>query len=148
MAATVSAISPEVDAQRGAVEVKFRLDRAPPAFLREDMTLSVEVETARRARALVLPARALRGGADGETVLVSESGRVRERPVRTGVRTLDAVEVLSGVAEGEEVLLGAALRAGQRVRTQVVQWQPSRTATARAGRPDDPMSGLTQAVGR
>ena len=42
-AARVQSIAPLVDAQRGAVEVKFSLPQAPPAFLREDMTLSVEV---------------------------------------------------------------------------------------------------------
>ena len=48
-------IAPAVDPQRGAVEVKFTLLQVPPAHLREDMTLSVEVETARRERALVMP---------------------------------------------------------------------------------------------
>ena len=54
-AARVLSIAPVVDAQRGAVEVKLSLPQAPPAFLREDMTLSVEVETGRRERALVVP---------------------------------------------------------------------------------------------
>ena len=58
--AKVEAISPLVDAQRGAIEVKFAVTGTAPAFLREDMTLSVEVETAKRDRALVLPVNALR----------------------------------------------------------------------------------------
>ncbi len=53
--------APLVDAQRGAIEVKFSLPQPTPAFLREDMTLSIEVETARREQALVVPADALRG---------------------------------------------------------------------------------------
>ena len=60
-AARVLSLAPAVDAQRGAIEVKFALaDGTPPAFLREDMTLSVEVETGRRDAALVLPQSALR----------------------------------------------------------------------------------------
>ncbi len=58
--AKVEAISPLVDAQRGAIEVKFAVTGTAPTFLREDMTLSVEVETAKRDRALVLPVNALR----------------------------------------------------------------------------------------
>lgn len=147
--ATIISIAPEVDAQRGAVEVKFSLDQPPPAFLREDMTLSAEVETARRDRALVLPARGLRTGATGEAMLVAEGRRAVERPVRTGLRTLDAVEVLSGVREGELVLLSPTLKPGARVRTQVVEWQPSRSPQGRgAGGNADPVSGITEAMGR
>ena len=148
LAATIISIAPEVDAQRGAVEVKFSLDQAAPAFLREDMTLSAEVETARRERALVLPARALRTAGAGEAMLVLDDGRARERPVRTGLRTLDAVEVLEGVREGELVLMGASLQPGARVRAQVVDWRPARSSQARSGGGGDPVSGLTQAMGR
>ena len=149
LAATILSIAPEVDAQRGAVEVKFSLDQPAPAFLREDMTLSAEVETARRDRALVLPARALRTGPAGEAMLVADGRRAVERPVRTGLRTLDAVEVLAGVQEGELVLLGPALKPGARVRPQVAQWQPSRSPQARgAGGAGDPVSGISEAMGR
>ena len=80
LAARVLSIAPSVDAQRGAIEVKLTLDAPAPAFLREDMTVSVEVETARRERALVVPVSALRGdeGA-GPAVWVARDGRVEVR---------------------------------------------------------------------
>jgi HlyD family secretion protein len=149
LAATVLAIAPDIDAQRGAVEVKFSLDQAPPAFLREDMTLSVEVETARRDRALVLPARGVRSEGSAERVLVAENGRAVQRPLRTGLRTLDAVEVLEGVREGELVLLLPALKAGDRVRARVIDWQPARSPQARAGAGGgDAISPMSQTLGR
>jgi HlyD family secretion protein len=150
LAATVLTIAPEIDAQRGAVEVKFSLDQPPPSFLREDMTLSVEVETARRERALVLPARALRAGeGDGDSVLVAEGGRAVRKPVRTGIRTPDAVEVLSGLIEGEQVLLEPALAPGDRVRPTPLDWHPARSTQQRAadGR-TDLGTGMSQAIGR
>ena len=52
--ARVLSMAPGVDAQRGSIEVKLALQAAPPAFLREDMTLSVEIETGRRPQALAL----------------------------------------------------------------------------------------------
>ncbi len=129
-AARVLSIAPAVDAQRGAIEVKFSIEQAP-AFLREDMTLSVEVETARRERTLVLPQAALRGPAGGDqaSVLVLQDGRAQVRNVRLGLRTLDAVEVLGGLKESDTVLRGhATLQDGQRVRARTVPWTTSSPA--------------------
>jgi multidrug efflux pump subunit AcrA (membrane-fusion protein) len=67
-AARVQSIAPLVDAQRGAIEVKLALPQRAPDFLREDMTLSVEVETARRERA---------GGAGGGAARRSCGGQAR-----------------------------------------------------------------------
>ena len=126
-AARVLSIAPLVDAQRGAIEVKFSLPPPTPDFLREDMTLSVEVETARRDRALVVPVGALRGdAATGASVWLVRDGRVEARPVRLGLRTLDAVEVLEGLSAGEQVLVGAAPLPGQRVRVSPVAAAPTR----------------------
>jgi HlyD family secretion protein len=146
--ARVLSIAPSVDAQRGSIEVKLALLAAAPAFLREDMTLSVEVETARVNGARVLPLAALRAsGADGSaTVLVVEAGRAKERSVRLGLRTLEAAEVVDGLAEGEQVLVGGALRAGQRVRVRVVSWEPSQRAVGAAA--SNAGAALTNAMGR
>jgi len=120
LAAKVVSIAPGVDAQRGAVEVKLALDDAPPAFLREDMTLSVNVETGRKAQALVLPLQALQGGKDGSDaqVLVLDSGTATAKPVQVGLRTLEAAEITQGLQAGDTVLLPPA-QAGQRVRAQL-----------------------------
>ena len=151
--ARVLTIAPSVDAQRGAIEVKFALEQQAPAFLREDMTLSVEVETARRERTLVMPQAALRGPVEGDqaTVLVLQEGRAQARPVRLGLRTLDAVEVLDGLAEGDTVLRGGAVQAGDRVRARTVEWSAgSAAAGAAQGRAQgaDAGAALTNAMGR
>jgi HlyD family secretion protein len=120
--ATVQRLAPAVDAQRGAVDVRLRLPGAPPAFLREDMTLSVEVVTGQRDAARVLPLRVLRGAAEGDRaeVGVAEDGRVRVRPIRLGLRTLDRAEVLEGLGEADLVLADPALAEGTRVRTRLL----------------------------
>jgi HlyD family secretion protein len=158
--ARVRSIAPLVDAQRGAVEVRFSVDAPVPAFLREDMTLSVEVDTARREQALALPMAALRSTAptghvaantaaaiapDGSaTVWRVRDGRVEAVTVRLGLRTLDAAEVLSGLAAGDLVLTGAAPPPGARVRAEVA---PLATVVRRA-RADDAGATLTNAMGR
>ncbi len=126
-AASVRSIAPLVDAQRGAIEIKFTVD-APPVFLREDMTLSLEVETARRDQALVVPVAALRSNAS--VVWVASNGRVEERKVRLGLRTLEAAEVLEGLSAGDIVLLGSASKPGSRVRADT----SARVAVSQAGR--------------
>lgn len=117
-AARVDRIAPLVDAQRGAVEVKLTVPDAPPAFLREDMTLSIAVETGRRDRALVLPASAYVGPvADGQvTVHRLVDGRVQAVRVRLGLQTLDGAEALDGVAAGDTVLLAATPGPGARAK--------------------------------
>jgi len=148
-AARVLSIAPVVDPQRGAIEVKFTLEQDPPAFLREDMTLSVEVETGRRERTLVLPLAALRKQTadDRATVLVAHDGRAEERSVRLGLRTLDAAEVLEGLRAGDAVLLGRTLKVGARVQPQAVAWRPG-TATLPGERAEDAGSAMTNAMGR
>ena len=161
--ARVLSIAPVVDAQRGAIEVKFSLAQPPPAFLREDMTLSVEVETARRDAALVLPAAALRGSESASpsamasvmasstaaVVLIESDGRARERKVRLGLRTLEAAEVLEGLAAGDTVLLGSAVKPGSRVRVAI---QPRAAAppsrSARNAAREDAGAALSNAMGR
>ena len=115
--ARVLTIAPVVDPLKGAVEVKLLLP-TPPDFLREDMTLSVEVETARRERTLVVPIDALQGDENSPTamVMIAHEGKVESRTVRVGIRTLDAAEILDGLADGEIVLKGSAPKVGQRVR--------------------------------
>lgn len=128
-AARVSALAPAIDPQRGAVEVRLDLEGALPPFLREDLTMSVEVETGRREQALVLPLAALR---EGDAVWVVDDARLQSRPVRLGLRTLQSVEVLQGLVAGEQVALGDAAQLGQRVRARLVTSLPTASAPTSA----------------
>ena len=167
--ARVLSIAPVVDAQRGAIEVKFALAQPSPDFLREDMTLSVEVQTGRRDAALVVPTAAVRGDlpataalrSDESTtaamVLIERNGRAEARTVRLGLRTLDAAEVLQGLAAGDTVLLGTAAQPGQRVRADTQaraaaalgqsSGNSARNAARNAAR-EDAGSALSNAMGR
>lgn len=149
-AAQVRSIAPVVDAQRGAVEVKLALPQAAPAFLREDMTLSVEVETGRRESALVVPMDALDGERESgaATLRVVRDGRVESRRVRLGMTTLDAAEVVEGLAAGEMVLLGAAPGPGARVRPDLTAAAAQRAANGGRASGEDVGSALGNAMGR
>ena len=117
--ATVNFISPGVDAQRGSVDVRLEVDPVPD-YLRQDMTVSVNIETGRRAQALVVPNDALSGADRGQgTVWRVRSGKAERTPVKLGLRGTTLTEVTSGLRAGDWVLAdaGADVQEGQRVRT-------------------------------
>ena len=115
--ARITRVAPSVDAARGTVEVELVVDR-PPAFLRPDMTVSIAVEVARKASALVLPGELVRD-ADGKPwVLAVQGGRAERRAVALGLRGEGMVEVTSGLEPGDAVVPVEAVRVkpGARVR--------------------------------
>lgn len=121
--ARVDRLAPAVNAQSGAVEVTLAVVPPVPDFLREDMTLSIEVVTGGRRGAQVLPLEAVRdvravpGGEQG-TVMVVEDGRARPHNVKLGLRTLDQIEVLGGLEDGDIVLRDPTVAEGTRVRAR------------------------------
>ena len=116
--AEVAYINPGVDATRGAVEVKLRV-KEPPKYLRQDMTVSVDIETAKKPDALVIPTGALHEpSSDAPWVLVVRDDRTVKQTVTLGLRGDENVEVLSGIIAGEAVIPAnlALIKADQRVR--------------------------------
>jgi HlyD family secretion protein len=106
--AVLSYIAPSIDTQRGSINIRVRVE-PPPDFLRQDMTVSVNIETGRRDAALAVPNDALRAVTGGRAeVLAWRDGRVRVVPVRLGLRGLAAAEVVEGLAAEDRVLAGAA----------------------------------------
>ena len=120
-AAQLSYIGPAVDPQRGTVDVRLAVTQ-PPAFLKPDMTVSVELLGASRPATLVLPATAVRD-ADGDApwVLVLRARHAVRVPVRLGLRGIGTVEITGGLKEGElaipqteKALPGDTVRSGAR----------------------------------
>lgn len=118
--AYIDFIAPSIDPQRGTVEVRLTVDPVPE-ILRQDMTVSVNIETARRAQALVLPNDAL-GSVQGDQAIVVllRDGKIQRQKVTLGLRGLAMSEVIAGVSVGDEVLADAAtsLANGTRVRLE------------------------------
>jgi HlyD family secretion protein len=102
--ARVSLVAPAVDPTQGTVEVRLAVDAAP-AYLRPDMTVSVNIEAGRRRGAWVLPEAAVRGlGTDTPWVAVARNGKLARQAVDVGLRADRYVEILSGV-EPEELVV-------------------------------------------
>lgn len=111
----VADITPKGDPVSRSYRVRIRLADAPAVDagpLRTGMTMDANLIASRRENALLVPSRALKSGA----VWVLQQGRVRQREVRKGVSGSERTEIISGLAEGEMVVLSPAesLRDGQR----------------------------------
>lgn len=120
--AEVSYIAPTIDPQRGTIEVRLQV-QAPEPFLRQDMTVSVNIETAARPNTLVLPNDSLfQQNSNRANVWTVVNNRIEARSVELGLRGLTATEVLSDLKEGALVVvdLPTSITEGDRVRTQLV----------------------------
>lgn len=116
--ARINFIAPSIDPQRGTVEVRLMVDPVPD-FLRQDMTVSVNVETNRRDRALTIPNDALSSiKGNKAVVLLVRDGKIQRQQVTLGLRGLTMSEVVSGLGQGDQVLADAesSLTDGARVR--------------------------------
>ena len=118
--AKISFIAPSVDPQRGTVDVRLSVTPVP-GFLRQGMTVSVNVETGRRARAIVVPNDAL-AGTDGNraALWLVVNGRATRRQVQLGLRGLTETEVTAGLQAGEWILADAQAALAQGARVRVV----------------------------
>ena len=113
--ATLTYLAPGVDAQRGTVEAKFAVP-APPAYLRTDMTVSIEIAVADKTDALVVPLGSIHDPQAPEPwVLVVREGRAERVAVKLGARTAAEVEIVGGLAAGAQVIAGTGVEPGQRV---------------------------------
>lgn len=115
--ATVAYINPGIDIARASATVKLTV-ADPPAYLRQNMTVSVDIATARRADALSLPASGVRDAlTSAPWVMVIDNGRAVRRAVRLGLQGDQRIEILSGVAKGAQVIPATSdIAAGDRVR--------------------------------
>ena len=116
--AQINFIAPSIDPERGTVEVRLTVDPVPD-FLRQDMTVSVNIETDQRAHARVIPNDALSNVQGNKAiVLLLRDGKIHRQTVTLGLRGLAMSEVVSGLQDGEQVLADAVspLKDGTRVR--------------------------------
>ena len=118
--AQINFIAPSIDAQRGTVDVRLTVDPVPD-FLRQDMTVSVNVETNKRERALVIPNDALSNlSGNRAVVLLVKNGKIQRQQITLGLRGLVMSEIVAGLKKGDQVLadVNSKLKDGTRVRLE------------------------------
>jgi HlyD family secretion protein len=116
--AVLSFINPIINADRGSFEVKLDVPE-PPDYLKEGMTVSVDIEILRRDNALVIDTSAIRDAASGKPhVLAIVDGKAVDKPVVPGISGGGKSEIASGLAEGDLIVPSAlaTITVGQKVR--------------------------------
>ena len=104
--ARVSGISPEVVANQVAARLRF--DGAMPEQLRQNQRLSVRVLLDRRPDVLSVRAGTFIDESGGQYAYVVRDGVAVKTPVRLGARSVDRVEILSGLKPGDRVVVSGA----------------------------------------
>ena len=133
-AAQITLIAPRIDPQRGVVDVRLLVDPVPE-FLRQDMTVSVTVQTGQRERAIAIPNDALSNiNGDRAQVWIERDGRAERVEVRLGLQALTMTEIVEGLSEGDRVLLqrDGTVKEGERIR--VLEEKSARPAKQAATR--------------
>ena len=121
--AVLSYINPGVDAQRGSVTVKLQVPQAP-SYLQQDMTVSLNIEVAKRSQAILLATEAVRDIEKSAWVLQIVNGKAVRQPIQIGLRGPGYCEVLKGLQPNDVVIrdpAGIADNARVRIKTMPVK---------------------------
>jgi membrane fusion protein (multidrug efflux system) len=106
---TVVAIEPLVDLETRSLTVRARSPN-PDGALVPGAFADVEIEVRRIEDALAVPSRAIIPELGGKKVFVCEGGQAQPRPVKTGLRTAELVEVTEGLEPDDRVIVTAIQR--------------------------------------
>ncbi|MGZ6126056.1 MAG: efflux RND transporter periplasmic adaptor subunit [Myxococcales bacterium] len=106
-AASVIAVAPVIDAASGTALVRLRVPN-PAGVLRANAVGHARITADVHQGTLVVPRAAIVGAAEGPAVEVVQEGKAKRTAVRIGYQDGDAVELLSGVQEGQSVIVQGA----------------------------------------
>jgi multidrug efflux pump subunit AcrA (membrane-fusion protein) len=103
----VTAIYPKALIQQNVVtyDVVIAIDNRE-GLLRPDMTANTTITVAKREKVLAIPNQAVRRENGDRVVFVLDGDRLVRRPVKTGWKDKTYTEILSGLEEGERVIVG------------------------------------------
>lgn len=101
----VDYVYPELDPKTRTLKVRMRFDNSD-AVLRPNMFARVTIHGTETGDVVHVPREAvIRGGRTDRVVLALGEGRFRVQPVRVGIESGDRVEIRSGLAAGETVVI-------------------------------------------
>lgn len=86
-------------------EIKIAFIEEPPAGIRSTMTADIVIQSGIKENVLVVPWEAVQK-VEGKTVVeISTEDSIQQKEVEVGLRGEDMVEIISGLEEGEKIIL-------------------------------------------
>jgi multidrug efflux pump subunit AcrA (membrane-fusion protein) len=116
----VTVVSPSVDTNTTTVQVWVEAANKGEE-LKLGSTVTVSIQAGAVPHALIVPVNALLASDDGgDKVMVAKAdGTAQQRKVETGVRNGDDVQIVSGVQEGEKVIVRGGLGLDDKARIEI-----------------------------
>lgn len=102
-AGKISAVSPEV--VNGEVAARLRFDGKTPQQLRQSQRMSVRVLMDRRDNVLTVARGSFVDESGGRYAYVVHDGIAEKREIRVGSSSIDKVEILDGLKEGDRIVI-------------------------------------------
>ncbi|MBD8899351.1 efflux RND transporter periplasmic adaptor subunit [Rhodanobacter sp. DHG33] len=111
----VSAISPEV--VNGEVAARVRFEGSTPKELRQNQRLSVRILLDKRDSVLTVQRGSFIDESGGSYAYVVTDGIATKTPIRVGESSIDKVEILQGLKEGDRIVISGtdSFKGAQRV---------------------------------
>ncbi|HSV56222.1 MAG TPA: hypothetical protein VLH39_03830, partial [Magnetospirillaceae bacterium] len=107
---TVAAVAAGADFSTGSFPVVVAFRNGFAGRVKSGMSASVSIATRKAEPAVVIPSAALLRRGSEYAVFVDAGGTAEVRPVTLGRRSGIRVEVLSGLAEGDKLIISALTR--------------------------------------
>jgi HlyD family secretion protein len=116
-AGEVSAVSPEV--VNGEVTARLRFKDTQPPGLRQNQRLSARILLGTRRNVLMVERGPFLEQGGGTSAFVMDGSTAVKRPIRTGVASLNAVEILDGVQPGDRIVVSGSGNFGDAQRVSI-----------------------------
>ena len=133
--AKVTVVSPALDQNSTTVEVWVQA-KNPKGKLRPGTSVQISILARSVPDSIVIPAAAVLTGPDsGSYVMIAGSdGKAHQKPIKTGIKQGDQLQVLDGVVEGDQVIASGAYGLPDNTKIRVESTQES-------GKTDRPSAG-------
>ncbi|HET9048288.1 MAG TPA: efflux RND transporter periplasmic adaptor subunit [Chiayiivirga sp.] len=115
---TIAAIAPEVVNGEVTARVRFDPDQQPPG-LRQNQRLSVRIEMDTRRNVLMVERGPFLEQDGGHQAWLVSDGIATRHPIQTGVASLAAVEIVSGLSEGQRIVVSGTDLFGKAERVRI-----------------------------
>jgi membrane fusion protein (multidrug efflux system) len=116
----VYAIEPRIDPETRTLKIRAYADNRSGTLL-PGQFVKIELILQSLDNAIMVPTEIVVPEQAGKKIFMLENGKVKEMMVETGIRTEDALEILTGLKEGDTVLTTGILQLRQGMEVQIAK---------------------------